>query len=241
MHLTDKELDFIEGLKGSVKVLISRVPGFGEAIAGWDAYNRSRFERNVKKITEHLLSKIDDIEIFFKQEYFKTEYGEQFVRKVFDAAFDTQLEDKQELFINALINGVNDKTTPELEKLKFIDILRHLSKASLMILAEIHKMLIKNVRGPKRQPDQTSSYPLVNPNTVAEKLSNKYDPYLVTSSISEMESQGLFSRTGEWRRDPINGIQRPGGGFATEMCYTDFTARFVEFITTESIKKILNV
>jgi hypothetical protein len=240
MYLTDKVPDFLEGLKGSVKALISRMPGLGEAVAGWDAYKRSSFERNVKKVIEHLKAKIDDIEEYFKQDYFKTEHGEKFVRKVFDAAFDTQLEDKQELFINALINGVNDKTTPELEKLKFIDILRHLSRASLMILAEMHKMLIKQVRGPNRQPDPTSSYPLVNPSAIAEGLSKKYDPYLVTSSISEMESQGLFSSTGEWRKDPVSGIQRPGGGFATEMCYTDFAARFVEFITTESISKISN-
>ena len=99
MYLTDKSLDILEGLKGSFKALISRVPGLGEAVAGWDAYNRSRFERNVKKVFEHLTGKLDDIEGFFKQDYIKTEDGEQFVRKVFDAAFDTQLEDKQELFM----------------------------------------------------------------------------------------------------------------------------------------------
>lgn len=100
-------------------------------------------------------------------------------------------------------------------------------------------MLIKQVRGPNRQPDPISSYPLVNPSSIAENLSEKYDPYLVTSSISEMESQGLFSRTGEWRQDPVSGKQMPGGGFATEMCYTDFAARFVEFIRTEPVEKIM--
>jgi len=38
--------------------------------------------------------------------------------KIFDSAFDTQMEDKQELFVNALINGVQDKETTSLEKLK---------------------------------------------------------------------------------------------------------------------------
>jgi len=32
------------------------------------------------------------------------------------------MEDKQELFVNALINGVQDKETTSLEKLKFVDI-----------------------------------------------------------------------------------------------------------------------
>jgi hypothetical protein len=137
-----------------------------------------------------------------------------------------------------LINGVNDKSTSELEKLKFVDMLRHLSRASLLVLAEIHKLFLGQVRGPGRDIDLTSSYPLVAPDDIAEKLSNKYDPYLVTSSISEMESQGLFSRTGEWRKDPTTGKQMPGGGFLTEMCYTDFSARFVEFIQTKPIPKI---
>ena len=55
------------------------------------------------------------------------------------------MEDKQELFINALINGVRDKETSNLEKLKFIDILRHLSLASLMILADMHSIFKNKV------------------------------------------------------------------------------------------------
>lgn len=238
MELSEKREDLLAAISASTKSALSTIPVLGQAIAGWDAYKRSSFDRNVKKVIEYLSQKLGSIEDFFKDEYLQTEEGQQFARKVFDSAFDAQLEDKQELFINALINGVKNKTTPELEKLKFVDILRHLSRASLMILSEMHKMLIKQVRGPNRQPDPTSSYPLVNPTAIAECLSKKYNPYLITSSIHEMKSQGLFSRTGEWRKDAVSSIQRPGGGFATEMCYTDFTARFVEFITTEPINKI---
>ena len=108
-----------------------------------------------------------------------------------------------------------------------------------MVLAEMHKMLINQVRGTGR-PDPTSSFPLVDPTSIAESLSDRYgyDPYLVISSISEMESQGLFSRTGEWRVDPVTGKHSPGGGFSTELCYTDFAARFVEFIWLEPVKGI---
>ena len=142
------------------------------------------------------------------------------------------MEDKQELFVNAFINGVNKQTIPQLEKLKFVDMLRQLSRASLMVLAEMQKMFISQVRGPDREPDTTKPYPLVDPSRIAQDLSDKYDPYLVTSAISEMESQGLFSRTGEWKRD-TSGRHLPGGGFSTELCYTDFAARFVEFIIIE--------
>ena len=239
MELTEREEDLLAGLSATAKSALSIVPGLGQAISGYDAYKRSAFERNVHRIIVLLSERIDNLHSFFQDEYLHTYEGQLFARKVFDAAFDAQLEDKQELFINALVNGIKNKKTTELEKLKFVDILRHLSIASLMILAEIHNMLIKQVRGPGREPDPISAYPLVDPSSIAENLSETYDPYIVTSSISEMESQGLFSRTGEWRKDPISGRHRPGGGFATEMCYTDFSARFVEFIRTEPIKRIL--
>jgi len=237
MELTEREEDLLAGLSATAKSALSLVPGLGQAISGWDAYNRSAFDRNVRKVIAQLSERIDNFESFFHDEYLHTDEGQQFARKVLDASFDAQLEDKQELFINALVNGIKSKKTTEIEKLKFVDILRHLSRASLDILAAIHNMLIKQVRGPGRQPDPTSPYPLVDPSSIAENLSEIYDPYLVTSSISEMESQGLFSRTGEWRKDPVSGRHLPGGGFATELCYTDFTARFVEFIRTKPIKK----
>jgi hypothetical protein len=44
-----------------------------------------------------------------------------------------------------------------------------------------------------------------------------------------MESQGLFSSVGEWRKDN-SGRYIVGGGFDSALSYTDFTARFVEFI-----------
>ncbi len=237
MELTDREKHLLQALSETAKSALSLVPGLGQAIAGLDAYKRSSFERNVRQVIEYLRVKVDNLEELFRQEWLQSEEGQQFARKVFDAAFDVQLEDKQELFINALINGVDNQTISQLERLKFVDMLRHLSRASLMVLAEMHNLLIDQVRGPGRKPDPLEPYPLVDPGHMAEKLSDKYDPYLVISSISEMESQGLFSRTGEWRKG-ADGRYMPGGGFATEMCYTDFSARFVEFITITQKRRI---
>ena len=237
MDLTNREEDLLEALSGTTKSALSLIPVLGQAIAGWEAYRRSSFDRNVSKLIEHLQRKVDDIESFFDQDYFQTEEGQQFTRKVIDAALDTQLEDKQELFVNALVNSPGYKIVDDLQKLKFIDMLRHLSRAALLVLAEMHSLLIKQVRGPGRNPDPISAFPLVDPSRIAEQLSDKYDPYLITSSINEMESQGLFSRTGEWRKDQTTGRYMPGGGFDTAMCYTDFAAKFVEFIVHEKSKK----
>jgi hypothetical protein len=133
--------------------------------------------------------------------------------------------------VNALVHGIEDQNTQQLEKLKFVDMLRQLSRASLMVLAEMDQMFSGQVRGPGRSPDPTTALPQVDAGRIAESLSDRYDPYLVTAAVAELEAQGLFSRTGEWRKD-ASGRYRPGSGFATEMCYTDFAARFVEFIRT---------
>jgi len=149
------------------------------------------------------------------------------------------MEDKQELFINALINGVRDKETSKLEKLKFVDILRHLSLASLMILADIHSIFKDKVRRPESSGRSSSdASPLLDPNEIAHELSDKHHPYLINSAIYEMEGQGLFSNISEWHKG-ANGKYSRGRYFNSALSYTDFTFRFVEFITTKEEPKQL--
>lgn len=225
-----REKDALAALSGTAKSALSLIPGLGPAIAGWDEYRRSQFNRNVLAVLQTLQQKVNDVSTFTTSEWLQTEEGQQFSWKVFSSALDSQLAEKQELFVNALIQGVAKPQVSQLEKLKFIDMLRHLSRAALMVLADMHAMFAKQVRGPGRSTDPIGPYPLVDPTDVAEKLSGKYDPYLVTAAIYELQSQGLFSTTGEWRKFG-DGTFRPTGGFQTALCYTDFAARFVEFIT----------
>ena len=238
MKLTDREKDLSEALSGTAKSALSLIPGLGQAIAGWDAYKRSSFDRNLKKTISYLADKVDDLGSFFSDDWIKSEDGQQFSRKVFDSAFDTQMEDKQELFINALVNGVRDKETSNLEKLKFVDILRHLSLASLMILADMHQIFKWKVKGRGHPGTLIEGSPLVDPSKIAQELSNKYHPYLINASIYEMGSQGLFSNIHEWRKG-TNGKYISGTYFNDALSYTDFTFRFVEFITTKEEPKQL--
>jgi len=237
MDLTDREKDSVQALIGTAKSAASLVPGLGQAIAGYDAYKKNSFDRQVQKVIQFLSEKVENLEEFSKQEWLQTEDGQQFARKVCDCAFDAQLEDKQELFVNALVNGTTNQDCSNLEKLKFVDMIRHLSRASLIVLSEMHTMFAEQVHGPGRTPDPNLGFAQVDPTNIAEKLAEKYDPYLVTSAISEMEGQGLFSRTGEWRKD-ATGRHHPGGGFSTAICYTDFAARFVEFITVNPMRQV---
>lgn len=232
MKLTDREKDLSEALSGIAKSALSLIPGLGQAIAGWDAYNRSSFDRNLKKTISYLADKVNDLGSFFSDDWIKSEDGQQFSRKVFASAFDTQMEDKQELFMNALVNGVQDKETSNLEKLKFVDILRHLSLASLMILADMHQMFKSKIKGRGHPGMLIDGSPLVDPIKIAEKLSDKHHPYLINASIYEMESQGLFSNIHEWRKGS-DGKYSSGTYCNDALSYTDFTFRFVEFITTK--------
>ena len=235
MDLSDRESDWLQALSGVTKSALSSIPGLGQAIAGYDAYKRSSFERNVRKAIDNLNAKVDDTNKLFNDQWLQSEEGEQFARKVFDCVFDDQLEDKQELFINALINGIRDKETVQVEKLKFIDILRQLSRASLMVLAKMHYKFSSQVRGPGRNIEPTTSFAHVDPTNLAEELSDDiYTPYLISSAINEMEGQGLFSKVGEWAKD-YSGKYRASGGFDNALCYTDFTARFVEFILERNV------
>ncbi len=229
MNLTQRETDYWHALLGIVKSTVSLAPGIGQVISGYDAYKQSIFERNLKTTLKYLTEKIKDIPDFLANDWIRTEEGQQFIWKVFDSALDAQLADKQELFINALINGINTETLTNLEKLKFVDMLRHISLPTLHILAEMHLRFIDQVRGPNRNPDPIQPFPQVNASRIADELSSKFDPYLVISAVSEMEGQGLFSTVGEWRKNPNGFVQ--GSGFSSELCYTDFTAKFVEFIT----------
>jgi len=230
MKLTDRENDLLRALSGTTKAALSLVPGLGQAIAGFDAYNQSKFERSIMQFIETLSGKVDDLQDLFTTEWLSTEDGKVFVRKVVAAALDEQILEKQELFANALISGISNEALSNLEKFKFVDILRNLSLVSLMVLADMHEMFKKNVRGPNRQADPIGPPPEVNSEKITRQLSSKYEPYLVLSAIEELKSHGLFSNHIEWLKSN-DGNWRPGTGFDTAIAYTDFTYKFVEFIT----------
>jgi len=225
--------DIIAGVSGSVLFAMQRLPGLGEGIAGIYAYKANQFKRQIKKMTDHLNAidvEIKDLKQVFKSEWLQSEEGKTFCYKVLDCILDAQIEDKQQLFVNALINGITDDDLEYIQKLKFIDILRNIAYASLIVLAKMHDIYKDDVRIEGRQITGRP-FPVIDRNDLAKKLgSDTLPPYLVISSIYEMESQGLFSNIGEWKKKS-DGTFEPGGGFRDELTYTHFTSSFVEFIT----------
>lgn len=228
--MNDREKRLLETLASTTKAVIATViPGLGVAISGWDAYNRAKHDQSVETLINNLQAKMDGLQNIMDSEWLKSEDGQQFSWKVVDSALDVQLIDKQGFFANAFVNGIQAHDMAQLEKLKFVDMLRHLSLTALVVLSEMDKLFAGQVRRSNRPSDPTRAYPLVDAEAIAEKLSNKHDPYLVIAAVKELESEGLFSKTGEWTRR-LDGTYHKGGGFMTELCYTDFSARFADFI-----------
>lgn len=228
--MTENMSDYSKGILGAIQHAASRMPVTGEIVAGYDVYNRARFEREVCRFLAYLDQKIEDMDAPLSKDWLKTEEGQQYARKVVDSALDAQMEDKQEWFANALINGIKNAELSQLQKLRFVDVLRHLSRASLMVSADMHKTFKDQVHGPGRKAVDNQPYPVVNPVNIATRLAGKYDPFLVDACIREMQSEGLFSHIAEWRRD------RPGTrlvlqGINEGLTYNHLTATFVEFIT----------
>jgi hypothetical protein len=173
------ELAVLSGMSTSV---LASVPVLGQIVVGWNAYKDHQFKEGVKEIITYLKNKIDNLEDFFSDEWFKSETGQRFTRKVIDCSLDAQFEDKRELFVNSLINGARNKNITDLEKLKFADMLRQLSRASLDILAELHKIYGVQVRRPNKTQIINES-PNLSRDRIVDQLSNRYDPYLIESSF----------------------------------------------------------
>lgn len=226
--VTNREEDLKAAFGGLVKSLGGLAPVASQLIATHDAYQKSNYDRTIRRMIGYLSTKVDDLEKFLSEEWFRSEEGELYFRKVLASALDVQMEEKQAIFANVLINGVRSDLLID-EKTKFVDMLRQLSLSSVFILAELHTRFEGNTRRPGRREDRIAPFPMVKANDLAEELSKKgFDPYVVISSIKELESVGLFSNVGSFEKQGDGYVSR--GGFATELCYTDFSARFAEFL-----------
>lgn len=225
-----KKKDLIAAAVGVAKSAAGLIPGVEQAIAGYDEYQRHSHERNTASLIKTLQQRVRDPAALLSSDWLKTEDGKQFCWKVLSSALDRQVEEKQELFANAMIHGIENTQLTQLEKLKFIDMLRHLSKGSLVVLAKLHAMFATQVRRPGRAVDRIAALPMVDPTQIAQRLSAEMDPYLVTAAIAELTGEGLFSNVSEWHR-MADGTFSAGQYVQQGLLYTDFAAKFAEFIS----------
>lgn len=230
MQFSKGEKSLVESLKGLSKTVLStKYPILAPFFKGYDIYKKYNHDKNSADLIAQLESKVADSNKLFDDEWLKTEDGRIFFNKVIDAALDTQIKEKQELFVNALVNGIKNKEVEEIEKMKFVDILRQVSKLSLMVLHDMYEMFKDKSWNSN---NGTFSVSQIMPDRIAEELSNKYDPYAVTAAIDELRSQGLFSNISGWGASVKNGKLRASGSINDgSFLYTEYTHKFVEFVS----------
>lgn len=229
----DKLEDFKEAAravaKGAVD-LVTGIPGIGVAIDGYEAYRRSQHERNTHALIDLLRARIDGVGARFDPHWFKTMEGQEFCNKALASALDSQLAEKQEFFANAIVHAASDKDLGRIERLKFLDMLRGLSMPTLMVLSEIDQKYSRMLPVPGQPRDPSIPVAVINDMQVAQELSHKYDPFVVTAALNELRAQGLFSNVTEWHK-MANGGLTAGIHVGRGDCYTPFSARFVAFIS----------
>lgn len=216
-----------------VKSLAGEVPILGLFLVphdAYEAYQKIKQEAYIQQLLQNLDERVQDLRELFSDSWLRTKEGQLYARKVIDCAIDAQLEDKHQLFASALINGIQNKEITDLEKLKFVDMLRQLSLVSLRVLSELHKIYGDRVHWAS-QPRTINAAPQISVDNVIQQLQGKFHPFLIEASIAEMKAIGLFSRFSAWRYGGDNSF-KADGHISDSAIYSEFTARFIEFITS---------
>lgn len=211
--VADKKRAFIKGAGEGALEAIKLVPGISILIEGVRSYQENIEEQQRKQFMKLLLERITVLENATSIEWYCTAEGEEIVKKIIASALNAEYSDKIEYFANGLVNCAGD--FEQVERLKFIETLRHISKPALYILAkesELHQKRGKTF----------------SPQVLVEELIRESDmqPHLVEACVKELESFGIFSSTIRFTKDG-----KQAEGFSTgALAYTEFTDRFINFI-----------
>ncbi|MDP3580856.1 MAG: hypothetical protein Q8S39_02905, partial [Ignavibacteria bacterium] len=149
----------------------------------------------------------------FNSKWYGTDEGAEVSKKIIASALNAEFADKVSYFANALINSSGDFVQDE--RLKFIEILRMISKPALKVLAKERELQKQRGQG------HSSS---ISFNGLTKNLD--LSPHLIETCITELYSIGVFSHTLEFDAD----------GHATSHfdrgtpAYTKFSEKFVLFI-----------
>lgn len=192
-----------------------RVPGLAELIEGVRKYRDTIEEQQRVEFVALLSSRIKKLED--NSEWYKTETGEKFMRKVVATALNGEYSDKLEFLANSLVNGPslgNDDAT----RLKFVDMIRSVSKPSLDALIAFMK-------------HSAETSPVLAGNIA--KVMN-WTPELADACISELHSVGIYSSVSSWRLDRYSDTYEVGTYLSDGRCtVTKLTAMFVDFISLD--------
>ncbi|MDD5130921.1 MAG: hypothetical protein PHS66_07755 [Candidatus Omnitrophica bacterium] len=219
---TNQLVAITSGSWEAVKSFAKRVPVWGDLVTGLEKYQDSVNEQTRAKLLKCLEDRVDHLTEELK-DYFNKAEGQLFCMKIMETALNAEYIDKQEIFVNALLNGCKDNVSED-EKLRFIDLIRHLSRVALNVLSVIYEMYDKHLE------NKTLSPQIIIRDVVTEvDRKFKYIPELTDSAIRELKNIGLFSSILNWQRF-ANRISEGRYVENDAFVYTIYTRKFIEFI-----------
>jgi len=201
------------GSKGLIE-FAKIVPGLSVLVEGIRAYQENIEEQQKRDFIASLTERLKNLEAeSINAEWYQSEEGIEVTKKIIGSALNPEYADKVSYFANALINSSGDYEQDE--RLKFIEILRHISKPALKILAKERGLHLERGRGYSPQV------------LVSELIKNTtLEPHLVEACVNELFSIGVFSHTVDFDK---NGRQRSHFENGTA-AYTKYTDKIINFL-----------
>ena len=192
------------------------IPGVGILIESVRKYHETIGDQQREEFVDKISRRLEKIER--NSDWYATDEGEQFVRKIVATALNAEYADKLEFLANALANGpelADDNTS----RLKFVEMIRSLSAPALDVL-------VASLR-------QQEGAGQVLSGRLAAAMN--WPPYLVDACVSELRSVGVYSSIVSWRKDRDGNYEKSSYLSGSGCARTEFTEQFVQFITSPEV------
>lgn len=207
-----KSKGLLSGAKeAAIEVVKTVVPFSGTLIESVRKYHESIEEQQQEEFVAALSERVEELRK--NTEWYKSEEGQEFVKKVVATALNAEHADKVEFLANALVNGPT-LGSDAAKRAKFIEMIRQLSKPALEVLV-----------ASRQHPTGTGQ---VMPGELAGSLG--WSPELVEACVKELYSLGAFSSTKSWIK---NGDSYRQSEFFSEgiPSTNSITRTFAEFVS----------
>lgn len=200
--------------EAAIELVKHLIPFSGILIESVRKYQESIEEQQREEFIAALAARVS--EVGASSEWYKSDEGHAFVRKVVATALNAEYADKIEYLANALVNGPS-LTSDVAMCAKFIEMTRQLSKPALDVLV-----------ASLQHPTGTGQ---VMPGELAGAMG--WSPELVEACVKELYSFGALSSTKSWT---MSGNAYRQSEFFQEgvPSASSFTRSFAEFISGRS-------
>jgi hypothetical protein len=153
-------------------------PGIGILIESVRQYRESIEEQQQREFIQKILDRLEYVER--NLDWYKTEVGDCFARKVIATALNAEYADKLEFIANLFVNGATLENG-EAERFKYVEMVRSLSRPALEVLVKIVQILPENS--------------VVSARYLATETEIAWEPSFIDACILELHSVGAISQT----------------------------------------------